>query len=416
MRQVKKGRSAPRQTQFQIGLSAAAGQRINLRRSVGPIGATLGISMKRPAGVILTSMVLGLGAAFQLLMAVAAAFAWFAIRHLPAVPPPETHVYPPGATPPGMGFLTGVMIVQVALYLLLATWAMVTLVGLVRLRNWARYSVLAIGGCMSAIGLMTGAVMAILAVVAPSLPGMPPNAPPHLMQGVFVFEGIIFGLIAGVGVWWLVYFNLRATKAFFVPAAALGYSPEAGPAYAIDPNTFPTLPPPPVAFAPTAPGRFSRVPVPVTVIACLFLFSGVCCLSMTFLPFPGLFLGFLFTGFPVHLLYFSLAAVSGLIGYGLLRLDNRARLLCYAFMAFGALNFALLLTPWGQTQYALYNAQILGRMGAPALPGYDPSAFTHVIMLAAIPICLVLYGAQVWILQHYRAAFVNPPHDSAPAL
>jgi len=374
-------------------------------------------SVKRPVGVILTSIVLGLCAAFQLLMAVVMVFASFAIRHFPhdtgggTIPP----TYPPGTALPGMGFLTGVMVVQALFYILLATWAIVTLVGLVRLRNWARYSVLAIGGCMAALGLMTGTVMAILAVVAPTLPGMPPNASPHLMQGVFVFEGIIFGTIAGVGVWWLVYFNLRATRAFFVPAG-LGYSLEAGQAYAIDPNTFPTLPPPPVSFPPTAPGRFSRVPVAVVVIACLFLFSAVCCLPLTFLPFPGFFFGFIFTGFPVHLLYFAFAAVGGLIGYGLLRLDNRARLLCYAFMAVGAVNFVLMLTPWGQSQYSLYNAQIMGRMGAPTLPGYDPSAFTHVIMLAAIPLCLVFYGAQVWILQHYRRAFVSPPLDSGPAL
>jgi hypothetical protein len=37
-------------------------------------------------------------------------------------------------------------------------------------------------------------------------------------------------------------------------------------------------------------------------------------------------------------------------------------------------------------------------------------------MLAAIPLCLVFYGAQVWILQHYRRAFVSPPLDSGPAL
>ena len=293
--------------------------------------------MKRPLGVILTSVVLGLFAAVQLLFAVVMAFAGFAIGRAGAIP--ASPAYPASVAPPSSGFLTAMMVGLGLFYVLLAIWAITTIVGLIRLRGWGRYSVLVIGGCLAGLGLTSIFGVIVMAAVAPSLPGMPPSASPNLMHGVLIFECVIFAVISAIGVWWLVYFNLRTTKAAFLVPMLSPYDPALAaypaPPYAIDPRIFPDLPAPPPPYIPPPPGFFTNIPVAVIVIAVFFLFGALSCLPFSFVPIPGFFCGFIFTGFPVHLLYFTLAVLMGAIGYGLLRLDNRARLATYAMMLFG---------------------------------------------------------------------------------
>jgi hypothetical protein len=362
--------------------------------------------MKRPLGVVLTSVVLGLFAAIQLLCAVLVVFAGFALSRAGAVP--ASPAYPAGVAPPSAGFIAGIMAGIGLFYVLLALWAVVTIVGLIRMRNWGRYSVLVIGGCLAALGLMSLLGIVIIAAVAPSLPGMPPSASPHLMQGILIFEGVILSGIAAIGVWWLVYFNLPTTKAAFVAPMPPPYDPAfaAYPApYALDPSTFPDLPAPPPPYVAPPPSFFTGIPVAVIVLAAFFLFGALSCLGFTFVPIPGFFCGFIFTGFPVHLLYFALAISTGAIGYGLLRLDNRARLGTYAMMVFGIVQFGILVSPWGHARYLAYNALLQERMHTPASAVPMAAIYTRLMVYIIVPFCILFYGAQVWILEHYRAAF-----------
>jgi hypothetical protein len=129
---------------------------VSKKNNLDPIfPAKLSPPMKRPFGLLLATIVLGLLALGQLLMATLMAIVTAAGRH---VTPATAAVDVPAAQPFILFFGIGL-----SLFLaVLAVWAIFTIVGLLRLRNWARISVLIIGGCLaffgcvSALGMIAG--------------------------------------------------------------------------------------------------------------------------------------------------------------------------------------------------------------------------------------------------------------------
>src|ERR1035441_10561836 len=101
-------------------------------------------NMKRPVPVILSAIFLGLLAALQLLFTVLMVVAGviFLSKKLPTLPPMP---YPPS-------FLPIMMFAFSLLCAALAVCSIVTLIGLVRLRSCARYSILVIAGCITFFG------------------------------------------------------------------------------------------------------------------------------------------------------------------------------------------------------------------------------------------------------------------------
>ena len=320
-------------------------------------------------------------------------FGAFAMRHLPT-PLPVDPTAPP---PPSQAVLFGVLLAFSLLTAAFGAWQIVTVVGLIRLRSWARYSVLVIGGILTFLGAISLLSVAAAGFLMPRLMAQTsnPQAPPHLMQFVLLASGLIYGAIASVGIWWLVYFNLRATKQAFSTA------------YAIDPVFYAGEPGDPQLYRGT--GRFARTPTSVMVIGWLFLFSGVCCLGFCWLPFPAYLMGVILTGFLPHLLFLAFAVVAGLIGWGLLRLDNRARLGAYGLMVYGLVNFAVMLTPWGRGRYAEYQSMLNARIGVsvhqPQL--FDPTSFCFI--LAMVLMGILFYAVQIWILEKHKRAFTSAP-------
>jgi hypothetical protein len=345
--------------------------------------------MKRPVGVILASIVLGLIAAAQLLFAALMAFSAYTIGHhgLGIYPPPGSAA----ATPPPAVLIASISLAFSLFLVLLAAWAIVTIVGLVRLRNWARYSVLVIGGCMAALGLLS--VCGIILVAAVSAQAAPtPGVPTHVMQAIWLITALFYAAIAAVGIWWLTYFNLRSVKTFFTPNP---YAPNA------------TLPPPP-GF-PNTPST----PTAIIVIACLFLLSTLGCLIALFLPFPAFLYGFILSGPIVKVIYIALGLLTAAIGIGLLRLDNRARLATYGLIALGAINLCLLATPWYRAGFRSYNLQLTESLRPAWVPPTPPFVFSGPILALSAVFGLAVYAAILWLLHRHRAAFTPPP--SGPA-
>ncbi len=130
---------------------------------------------------------------------------------------------------------------------------------------------------------------------------------------------------------------------------------------------------------------------------------------MTLLPVPALMFGFVLGRLPTVMLYSAFGIGSGLVGAGLLRLDNRARLGAYGMMLVGLLNFLVLATPWGRARSALYNQEILARMNFPGRAAQPNPSTNGEMMALTIALCALLYGAQVWATQRYRGSFRMPP-------
>ncbi len=320
--------------------------------------------MKRPLGVILSCVLLGIIALIALASAFFIAIMGVVMGHgLPAtaqsVPPP----------PPAV--MAAIFFVMAFVALLIGIWTTTTVVGLARLRNWARYSIMALSVCMAGFCLLAILGTVIVAAGA-SKAAMPPNLPAHTMQAILAFYLFVYVILLAIAVWWLVYFNLRKTKAYFLPL----YAANPGPDPALyPPNPYGAPPPPPHPLQPPASGLaglLSGVPIPVTIMACFFLlgapFSALC----TLLPMPALFLGFIIPRPGSILLYLAFAATSGACGIGLLRLENWSRILTYAYMVVGLINFAVLVTPWGRHRYAAYNQSVSSSMSFGANPRAHP--------------------------------------------
>ena len=356
----------------------------------------------RPLGLIFAVVALGL---FTLGLLATAAISgvglFFGSSHAAATtgpqPPPE--------------LIKAVLAGTLVFFLLLAAWSIGTMVGLLRLRNWARYSILVIGGLLAFFGITSAIFIALLpGMVAAS--GQQAALPADVMHGIILFTALFYIGIGSVGVWWLVYFNLRSVKAYFLqhyanPYASAYAAPVAAYSAAASLATPGGLAPPPPAvpltLAPT--GRFAHVPTSIKVIACLFFFAAFSCLLCTLLPFPAFLAGFFLSGIPGHLLYVVYAGLMFLIGLGLFRLDNRARLGVWVLVAIAVVNGIVMVTPWGHARFVLYNLMLQQRMGVPPPIGLDPTGGP--ILLVGLLFGLAFYALILYMIERHRGLFTR---------
>ena len=354
----------------------------------------------KPLGLIFAAIVLGLFAAGSALSGVFTLVASFAIQQ-------HGLATTPGApAPPSPQVLTALVAGVAVFELLIAGWAIATIVGLVRLKTWARFSILVIGGLLAFFGITSAAFLALLpAIMAASSQQTP--MPAHVMQGMLLVLGLFYTAIAATGVWWLVYFNLRSVKAYFLPQYALAPNPYAYSTAAslATPGglAYPAAPPP----EPVPAGRFAHVPTSIKVIACFFVIAGLVTAVFMFLPVPAFLGGFYLSGMSAHLLYLGYAVWMLLLGVGLFRLDNRARLGTYALTALSFVNAVILLTPWGRARYTLYSHQIQQQMHFPPSPPAVEAA-TPVFTAFGLLATLVFYGVILYLIERHRASFRTP--------
>ncbi len=354
---------------------------------------------KRPIGILVATIALTLAALLNLLITLSTASAAVLSRR-----PDFLAHQPPGAAMPPPGFLTAILVGVTIFFLLISVWIVTTTIGIFRLRNWARYSVLILGGLLAFFGLVSAAIIPAMSA-APSQPAISPT----VMHGMFAILALFYLAIAAIGIWWLVYFNLRSTKTYFLPGYAQDddYTaqtrapyPYPSAASLATPGGLP-LPPPPIPVL-TAP----KAPTAIVIIACLFFILALCCAVMTFLPFPGFFLGVILTGAPDHILYAILTLLTATLGLGLLRLDNRARLATYALLALATLNLFLAMTPWFRARSLVYQATIRNIMHVPNAPSpIDPNSLA--LLIPSILLSLAIYATIAWLLHRHRAAFTQ---------
>jgi hypothetical protein len=349
---------------------------------------------KRPIGVILSAIVLGLIAAFQLL--VAGLFVVMGIMF----PSMANKTQMAGA--PDVGLMSGLMIAMSIFVAILAAWGITTLVGLVRLKNWARWSILVIAGCLLLFSLFAIFGIAISSYFLP-VP-MQQNAgaqpvPEGLFHAILVFYALLYVMLGVLAGWWLVYFSLRSTRGYFLP----GYDTSSR-AYGVDVDFPPPLPFP----ADGAATAKQKIPAPVIIVAALFLLTALSCLPGLFLPFPLFFAGFVI-GKPASIILYGLfILVFALLGIGLLRLDNRARLATFGLIGLGVVNMIVFLTPWCQQRFQTYYDELLSGMGVPG--GLRIPVTSPPLMAISMLFGVGVYGFVAWTLREYRGAFkpTNP--------
>jgi uncharacterized membrane protein (DUF2068 family) len=341
-----------------------------------------GETVKRPAGVIVSAVLLLLGSLFQLLGAVFMALSGVLVGKIPAGGLPGS-----SPAPPMPGWMPVFMFALSAICVALAAWGIATTVGLFRMRRWARYSVLVIGGGLVLLNLFPLLSMAVLVVaplpVPPSVDASQVPMAHAVTRGIFAVMAIFYAALCAIGVWWLAYFNLKRVREVF--AGAPGEAPE------------------------------SRRPFLIAVIAMLSMIGAGFLLLAMFLPFPALFFGSILYGWGRVALYLIYAALSAAMGIGLWRLEQWGRWLTLGMTAIGLANSVVyFVRPSLMLQYT---TELYRTMNLPQPPMSAP--FQSMMPGLGLAFAVLYSIAILAILIYYRKGFdrpAEPPQDGLSQL
>jgi hypothetical protein len=254
------------------------------------------------------------------------------------------------------------------LYMAVGIWGIVSAIGLLRLRNWARICVAIFGGLLAGFSLC----VAIGLIFGLSL--MPHEFPP----GSVVSSGFITGLlsafamialsIAGLGIWWVFYLNRKHVKIQF-----LGEDTASAP---------------------------KQLPVSIAIIAWALIASGIMILPQLLAPTPTLFFSFVFHGSAARLIYFFIGSVSLVSGIGVLKRIPEGYSISVAFLCFSFANsLSSYLLPGSHTRRSNLIQELLGNQTV-----FFPmeSYLTFVILIG-----LVSTGAGLWFFITRKQAFLH---------
>jgi hypothetical protein len=176
----------------------------------------------------------------------------------------------------------------------LAILGIFTGVGVLRLKNWARISVLVWSGVTAAICAFILAFLAFIPFPVPPNAGTPSN----MATLVRLSTALVYGLPLAIAVWWLILFSRKTIAAQF----------ETGIGNPLDPSGFPVEPT--SASKPT-------LPLPITVLAVFLLFSSLS-VFLIFLHLPVLFFAHALRGPVGTVAWITTCLLSTAAGIGLL--------------------------------------------------------------------------------------------------
>jgi hypothetical protein len=330
--------------------------------------------VKRPSGVVFSAVLLVLGSLFQLLFAGLMALGGILLQKQ------NGSGGSTGATAATSmpGWMPIFEFAMVAILVALAVWGIVTAVGLFRMRRWARYSVLVIGGGLALLGLCSMlSMLVMLFVPLPVASGVDAYQVQSVQAMTRVAVGVgafFYAILCAVGVSWLVYFNLKKVRAAFADATA-------------EPVT-------------------SRRPFLISVLAMFNLIGASGCLLMMFLPLPGVIFGWILHGWEKAALYLVFAALEAAVGVGLWRMKKWGYQLTLGFMAYGLIQSVVYLVR--PSLVLRYTEELNGIMRPIQSQSALPAGFQTAMTNASFGFSILFMLAVSAALIHYRAAFSEP--------
>jgi hypothetical protein len=321
--------------------------------------------VQRSGGVTASAVIVFIGSALTLVTGAFTSLGLMLIRDQPAQVP----------------FMRLILVAVVVCYFAFGIWGISSGIGLLRLREWARISIL---------------VFSVLLLVC-TLPGlaifpfMPmgqqgPEVPAAVTLAIKIALEIFYGIVAGIGIWWLWFFNRRKVKEQFRGAGANVASPD---------------------------NPLAR-PLSISIIGWFMLVTGCIVVPFLFLRFPTLFLGMVLSGWRATVAILALGAVQIVAGVGLLRLRPWARTLSICYFVFGLFNgAATFLLPGAAVRLNQIIEFTQARMNLPTPP--QPSMM-HVSMLVGAIVGLALALIQLWFVVTRKEAFSAAREGTAQPL
>lgn len=301
---------------------------------------------KRPVGLVLAAIVLALFSCMGVLSGVSVLLTAVFIH------PPEVEQYR----------LIEVVQIAFGIFLLLLCglcgWMVV---GLFRVKKWARIGMIVLGAVVAVFSFLSAVLYFVLAFASIPIPEGSPTIAPAMMKLVFfglAGFSLVFTLI---GMWWLVYFNLRHVRALFAgndsagngartqpgvllqaPVQAAGVATQAGGTW----------------IAPNAPKR-DTIEILVICVAVLYLLGALCGLFDAVARFPLFLMGFTLRGWPAAAVFLVIAAIDVGLGIGLLRRAKAAWIGALIFDAVGLVWMASLFSPGVRAAMVNYQQSLI---------------------------------------------------------
>ncbi|MGB9122917.1 MAG: hypothetical protein WCE73_20045, partial [Candidatus Angelobacter sp.] len=155
----------------------------------------------RSAGITVIAILQIIGSALLLAMSAFMAFAMIV-----ATPPANDPRLPPM-------YFTAMRVVLPLFYALPAVWGIVTAVGLLQLKNWARISTIIISILLMVFGAF-GILTSMVFILKPP-PGN--GVDPKMFSIIGAVTAVIALTQIGIGIWWMVFCNRAGVKAQFMP-------------------------------------------------------------------------------------------------------------------------------------------------------------------------------------------------------
>lgn len=181
-----------------------------------------------------------------------------------------------------------------------SAWGIATGIGLLRLKRWARISILVFS---SLLVVMAAFGIPVLMMIPSHIAGADASLAVSIRVGVTVF----YALLAGIGIWWLVLFSRPSVR---------------------------------LQFAGTTQLAEDARPLSISMIGWLLILGAACIPFGLFTKAPMVLFGSLLTGWPAKLLYLGFGLFGLYLGVGLLRLKDICRTLTIYYLIFGTINSA----------------------------------------------------------------------------
>jgi len=262
-------------------------------------------------------------------------------------------------------------VVGLLMFLALGIFGFIISMQVLRLKNWARISMIAWGALMA---FFCG--IALLFVMLIPLPGASPGAPVS-PQIVKLILAIVYGPPILIGVWWLVLFSQRNVRVQF----ERGVLEESGePAKSL-----------------------ARCPVPLAILAGFSIFSvliSAVMFGVMHLPTRLVFFGHMVKGQPAAVIHTFMLALVLAGGVGMLRLKRWSYSLQLALCIFWlASGTGSVLSP----NYEKNAKEIVSQSGVPGQETNPGSAFIQSRTFGTV--ILMPYFVILWLLLYYHTRF-----------
>src|SRR3954462_1701936 len=298
--------------------------------------------MSRPVGVTVSAIVAILGCILALLMAVLSLGSLFV----------QTGAHTADNSPQ--------IIAGAFMFTVLSGFGICTAIGILQLRPWARMSMVIFAGV-----LVVGSAFMLLATM--TIP-MSPDISTGTVRQVRRMMAMVSAVPIAIGLWWLIQFNTKSTKA---------------------------------AFAAELQGPASTRPISITVIAWFSIFGGSSCLLAILARSPAFLFGATIEGWMAGVIYGVFGVLTLYVGKGLLELREEARILGIGWSAFSLVHTcAVWLVP--PIRRRLFD---LSESLAAAQDPRTHVAFPSMLMNVVFAWAVVTLLATIWFLIRHRGAF-----------